>query len=1088
MLFLPKRGLPPRKSGAGYARGSGPSGHWLRARASVVNTNTDAMSRWRHLFNVAKMNYRATQPYGANTAPINGATPEEIWQAQSGTYRGIVLPGLFEGDLQLMQSIIGCATVEAYEVMISTTLAQMNQPTPIAPPLTTVKAAAGGSTVTATAGTATLAVSPGANAQVGPISAVFSAALTITGLPMPPTPAPTPPAISGNPYPTTQFAMLPNSTASGDYLSPGPLLTDGVPGIYTTAVTGLPAGITCALFGQPLPGPLWLNEPMDYPFSVTAQPDAPIGTYQATMTWTGPGGTYSYNFTVMILDPSDYTLALSFSGLPAGASAAILGYATYPLGPPGPATLEDLPSGTNTTFALTYNPTTTNLTANLIFLVTIDPNTPPATYSFTAALTGSTNTPTVTPQFTVTPIAQALGQPCPPFQIPTTATAYTIYDLDWNVLGFAIYPTYPSEFNDPSQPAGYSLASAWTYTASPAYQSGYAAPLPSTYLNILTTGPGQAGPKALLAAWQDAFGPLPPKGKLKIMMQWVDPLTGAPGPQTQATLSWETGTNTGAHIPQQGWPLPTFYINATYLGIYAPGSTSFTVTVDQTYNYSGTLTFSVKAASYLPTGVPPGIHALPTGLTATLDNPVFVFVNGVPDHDTMTVTLTAIAGTQQFLGTIELQQTDTVITTGTYITLSIGGNVTQQPPTNFLAIYPTRSEIYTAPNRNTALTFDLSNSGPADMAVSMLTTNTDPDYTIEFGQGETATATATPTSITFALATGAATNALEDQLLSSAGYAPDGYNLRDAQVIANDATTVTVASTNNPAAMTAAGVAAIIDNTITLPAGTYDSPSTASTLAFVEVASAYTGPTPQIQIVASSGKNTTYAIIGTDSNPGNGFQMSPLLTYLNQPVPGASTIPITFSNTNPAPVTATLTPNTYGNGVTMTPASGTVTIPAAAGPVPATATINLTITTTAQADLTQASPFLAAVAGAYTQNASIVFTDTQYGPLWPTCSPQGLTIPSPGTATVTLTLHNASAATATVNLVIGALFNGTTVTLSQNPVTVGPGSTASPTTADITVTVTLASDATPANQGVTINATAPDYNIPSTDFYFAVTH
>ena len=117
----------------------------------------------------------------------------------------------------------------------------------------------------------------------------------------------------------------------------------------------------------------------------------------------------------------------------------------------------------------------------------------------------------------------------------------------------------------------------------------------------------------------------------------------------------------------------------------------------------------------------------------------------------------------------------------------------------------------------------------------------------------------------------------------------------------------------------------------------------------------------------------------------------------------------------------------------MTPASGTVTIPAAAGPVPATATINLTITTTAQADLTQASPFLAAVAGAYTQNASIVFTDTQYGPLWPTCSPQALTIPSPGTATVTLTLHNASAATATVNLVIGTLFNGTASPSAKTP-------------------------------------------------------
>ena len=523
-------------------------------------------------------------------------------------------------------------------------------------------------------------------------------------------------------------------------------------------------------------------------------------------------------------------------------------------------------------------------------------------------------------------------------------------------------------------------------------------------------------------------------------------------------------------------------------GIIAPGDTSVTFTVSAGYNYTGTITFSVKPASYIGTGTPPGVDALPTGLTTAFDNPVMVFANGVPDHDSVTLSLTAIAGAQQFSGSIDVEATDTVVTFGTYLTLYIVGDVTPQPPTNFLGMFPVTTGIYTGLNSSAALAFDLFNSGPADMAVSMLTTNTDPDYTIEFGQGGPATATATPTSITFALPTGANINALEGQLLSSAGYAPAGYNVTDAPILSNTATTVTVLSTNNPAAMTTAGIAAIIDNSVTVPAGTLGSPGLASVLAFVEVGSAYTMPTPQIQVVASAGKNTTYSIIGTDSNPGHGFQMSPLLTYLNQPVPGSTIVPITFSNTNPAAVTAALTPYAYGNGVTLTPAAGSVTIPAAVGAVPGTATVNVTVTTTAEADLTEASPFIQAISSPVSQTASIVFTDTQYGPLWPTCSPQGLTIPSPGTATVTLTLHNASAATATVNLVIGALFNGTTVTLSQNPVTVGPGSTASPTTADITVTVTLASDATPANQGVTINATAPDYNIPSTGFYFAVTH
>jgi hypothetical protein len=97
MLFLPKGELPPKKNGAGYARGRGASGHWLRARAAVVNTNTDSMSRWRHLFNVAKINFKATQPGGRNTAPVLGITPFEAWFYQSATYVGIVLAGLYEG-------------------------------------------------------------------------------------------------------------------------------------------------------------------------------------------------------------------------------------------------------------------------------------------------------------------------------------------------------------------------------------------------------------------------------------------------------------------------------------------------------------------------------------------------------------------------------------------------------------------------------------------------------------------------------------------------------------------------------------------------------------------------------------------------------------------------------------------------------------------------------------------------------------------------------------------------------------------------------------------------------------------------------
>ena len=1197
MLFLPKGTLPPKMSGAGYARGSGASGHWLRARAAVVNTNTDGMSRWRHLFNVAKVNFKATQPGGRNTAPVLGITPYEAWFYQFATYIGIVLPGLFEGGIQLMQTLVGCSSVEAYEVMVSTTLAQMNQVTPIAPPITTVKATASMGGGPAIAGTATLSVATGANVQVGPISAVFSAALTISGFSVP-----TPPTPSGDPWYTagtqiTQFAMLPNSVAPGSLMLPWALLANIKPGTYVFTVTGLPTGVICSLDGIPLPGTLWLGWPMAGLFSVTASPDAPPGTYEATMQSTGPSGTNTFNFAVTILDPTAYTTALDFSGLPTNVTAAILGYAAYPLTGPFPATLEGLPNGTNTTFALSYNPSANTLTGELVFLVTIDPSTPTGTYTFSAALTGFGSAPAVSPQFTVTTIAQTPGQPCPPYQVATTVAAHTVCDGDWNVIGFSIFPTYPSEFNDPSQPAGYSLASCWTVSASPAYTSGYSAPSASSYAHILTTGPNLPSAAQVLAAWEDTFGPLPSAGKIKIIFQWVDPLSGAPGPQNIKTLSWQTGTNKGVQKPQGGWPGPTFDVSNTTPLIIAPGDTSVTFTVDQGYNYTGTITFSVKPASYIGTGTPPGKDALPTGLTATFDNPVFVFTNGVPDHTTMTLTLTAIAGSQQFNGAIDVEATDTVVTFGTYLTLSIVGVVTPQPPTNYLSMYPVTTEIYTPLSSTTALAFDLFNSGPEDMPVSMLTTNTDPDYTIEFGQGGPAAASWSPTfsptpgfaspavpssttygaqtitvpngavaigpgtdltipittspgglpvyyvevtpsvahvtygvvpgfggditgvnidvdvsavpgtytlslqlmdqydthlggpltveltistptggETTFALATGTALDALVGQTLTSAGYAPAGYNGKDAAIISSTDTTVTISQPTDPGTMTAEGIAGIINNGLTVPAGTLANPGLASVLAFVEVGTMYTMPTPQIQVVASAGKNTTYSIIGTDSNPSNGFQMSPLITYVNQPVPGTSTVTLEFNNTNPAAITATLSsvpPN--GNGISVSvPAS--VTIPAAVGAVPGTTSITATITATAEADTSENWPAVQAIAGSYSQVVSIVFTDTQYGPLYMSLSPVNLNPTNGNSQSATLTVNNASAASATVALTPSYIPSGFTITVTPSTVTAPAGSTSSPGTATATVTVSVASGSPITTGQLNVNGAASGWS------------
>jgi hypothetical protein len=71
------------------------------------------------------------------------------------------------------------------------------------------------------------------------------------------------------------------------------------------------------------------------------------------------------------------------------------------------------------------------------------------------------------------------------------------------------------------------------------------------------------------------------------------------------------------------------------------------------------------------------------------------------------------------------------------------------------------------------------------------------------------TATSTPTDITFNIANLGGTNGLVGSFVNSVNYAPAGYNVTNAVITASTPTTVTVASTANPGAMTTEGVASI---------------------------------------------------------------------------------------------------------------------------------------------------------------------------------------------------------------------------------------------------------------------------------------
>ena len=117
-----------------------------------------------------------------------------------------------------------------------------------------------------------------------------------------------------------------------------------------------------------------------------------------------------------------------------------------------------------------------------------------------------------------------------------------------------------------------------------------------------------------------------------------------------------------------------------------------------------------------------------------------------------------------------------------------------------------------------------------------------------------------------------------------------------------------------------------------------------------------------------------------------------------------------------------------------------------------------------------------AIAGGYSQTVSIWVTDTQYGPLYLSVSPQYQTGSSPGTASATLTVNNARAASATVTLAITPPASGFAASLSSSSVTVGPGTTAAPTTASVTINYTIASGISGQTGGGNVNGTATGYN------------
>ena len=97
-------------------------------------------------------------------------------------------------------------------------------------------------------------------------------------------------------------------------------------------------------------------------------------------------------------------------------------------------------------------------------------------------------------------------------------------------------------------------------------------------------------------------------------------------------------------------------------------------------------------------------------------------------------------------------------------------------------------------------------------------------------------------------------------------------------MIANDASTITVASTDNPATMTTAGVAAIINPNLIVPAGTIASPAPSGTYIFVTSTAGNEMAVTPLQVLASAGLNDAYAAIFVSSAATGALTIAPTTT------------------------------------------------------------------------------------------------------------------------------------------------------------------------------------------------------------------
>ena len=498
-------------------------------------------------------------------------------------------------------------------------------------------------------------------------------------------------------------------------------------------------------------------------------------------------------------------------------------------------------------------------------------STPDAYYTMVQANRASLGLdPLPTPSLMTGALAGIPVAPPPVFAFPRNMSCATDYDTSYNVIGFYLnytwveawtYPASPWVWNGTgwASPIGADRPGTWEICASDQYASSYSPPHAASWKPILFSGPNMPSAAAVLAAWKVQYGDLKASGNIKFQAFYIDPDTGSSGPALSATANWEFGTLKGADIAV--FAGPHFYAWNWNPGTfdYGPSGPIVEMRIQGMNGYSGDIAFSGENSYNLPNGIPPGKTTLPDGAVITLTPASLTISPGDTSIHPVTATFVLPPDTPNYELHLKIKATDGKQTGGASNIIQIVGGTGTLLNWNYLTIDPANASPTCANPGNTILALTLSNTGPDDFAVTMSATADHDDVFLEFASFSPGAASSTSTSITFGLANGLGGNGLLGQTVSSAGYAPDGYNVRDAVVTSSTDTSVTVTVDADPGAMTVEGQVGLPNTAVTVPAGTMASPGTAS----IGMLLGFPGNFPtigvQIQVVANCGANTAHS-------------------------------------------------------------------------------------------------------------------------------------------------------------------------------------------------------------------------------------